>query len=287
MFSLVLIGVLVLAFFGAIIASFVVDEYDRVIPRAIAVVSIIAALVVAGISSTTIVSARSVGIETTLGKYTRTLDNGFHWKSPLAKVEEFPTTAQYLDAQAPITFAGGGSGTQSLTVRWTIRADEAGALWEKYRSFENVRDQLVQPTVKDATRAVFANYSPVDARSGDNVRKISELITTDLTHTLADSGINIDSISLTGTGLDDSAQQSLNRVTEAQSNIERAKADYERAKIDAKTDAERNKNVTDENLVLKCLEITNNWNTQANGTLPATWNCLGAESAGVLVDAKG
>lgn len=255
--------------------------------RSIAALIAAALLVIVFFLSSTIVSARSVGIETTLGKYTRTLDNGFHWKSPVSKVEEFPTTAQYLDTQAPITFAGGGSGTQSLTVRWTIRADEAGTLWEKYRSFENVRDQLVQPTVKDSVRAVFANYSPVDARSGDNVRKISEQITNDLTHTLAPSGINVDSISLTGTGLDESAQKSLDRVTEAQSNIERAKADFERAKIEAKTDQERNKNVTDENLVLKCLEITNNWNTGANGALPATWNCVGGETAGVLVDAKG
>lgn len=252
--------------------------------RGIAAIVTAAFVVLVLLLSSTIVSARSVGIETTLGKYTRTLDNGFHWKNPISKVEEFPTTSQYLDSQAPITFDGGGSGTQDLTVRWTIRADEAGKLWEKYRSFENVRDQLVTPTVKDSVRAVFANYTPVDARSGDNVRKISEEITNDLAHTLAPSGINVESISLTGTALDDTAQKSLDRVIEAQSNIQRAEADLERAKVDAQADAARNKNITDENLVSRCLEVTNNWDANKNGQLPATWNCVSDSSAGVLVN---
>lgn len=63
------------------------------------------------------VGAREVGIETSLGRYSRTLQAGWQVKAPWAEVETFSTQLQRSEMDAPIAFAGGGSGTQHMTVQ--------------------------------------------------------------------------------------------------------------------------------------------------------------------------
>lgn len=242
----------------------------------------------------TTVSPRAVGIQTAFGKYKSTLPAGFHWTAPWAGVEEFPTQVQFLELNGAtekgkggvdVNYKGGGKGTVDATVRWRIDEKNAEDLWRKYRDFDKVRDQLVISSARDSIRVAVGAYAPNEARAGENLRVITSAVQADLSKTLADDGIRIDSISTTGVFLDDNTQKSIEKVIAAQNDVERAKADQARARIDAETAKirEQSGSLSAGALQRYCLEVTNSWDDDKNGQLPATWSCLGGQTAPVIV----
>lgn len=231
-------------------------------------------------NSVTSVAAREVGIQTSFGRYQGVLDNGLQIVAPWSKHEDFSTQVQFLDLDgdkwedgAPVTFAGGGRGVVMATPRWRIDKENAGALWKKYKTFDNVRDRLVNSSAKDSFRAVVKNYSPNDALS--KTRQIADEVKKDLAISLADDGIIIDSISIRDVKLDERSQASLDKIVQANNDIERAKAEQQRAKIDAETAKLREKegSLKPEALLRYCLDVVNNWDVKKNGSLPAGFNC--------------
>lgn len=244
--------------------------------------------------SATTVSPRSIGIQTAFGKYHSTMQPGLQWTAPWASVEEFSTQVQYLalngdsKSSVDVNYKGGGKGNVDAVVRWRIDGTNAEALWRKYRTFENVRDQLVQSAAKDSIRVVVGAYMPNDARAGENLRKIAQDTQTDLQSSLKGDGVTIDSVSVTGIFLDQQTQQSIERVIAANNEIEKAKADQKRAEIENATAKLREQSgaLSKQALERYCYDVTNNWDVNKNGPLPATWNCAGTSSAGVIVGAK-
>ncbi|WXW92633.1 membrane protein [Streptomyces phage Enygma] len=249
---------------------------------ALAVGAVGGTILVAGsfIWSFTKVDSRSVGIQTSFGRYQGTLSSGFQLTAPWSEHEDFTTRIQYLDLDgekwadgAPVTFEGGGRGVVFATPRWKIDENAAGKLWNKYKSFDNVRDQLVRSSVKDSFRAVLTGYTPNEAR--ENVREITREVEADLAKTLSDDGIQIDSISIKDIQLDARTQASLDKIVQANNDIERAKAEQERAKIDAETLKIKQKagNLSEGGLADKCLTVMDKWDVKKNGNLPAGFNC--------------
>lgn len=264
-----------------------------------AVTGVLALLVLTAMFSMTIVSARTVGIYTEFGKEQGSKPAGIGWTSPwVSKAQEFPTNIQYLqlnksddgkDSTTPVavSYKGGGKGEVDLTVRWTLDSSKALDLWRKYREFDKVTDQLVTSTARDSVGAVVGAYTPQDARNGEKRRTITDDVAADLNRTLADDGIKIDSVSITDVRLDDKTQQSIEAIIKANADIERAQAEQERAKIDAETAKIREQagSLSAGALSRYCLELTNSWNDDNNGQLPATWTCFpGSQSTGVLVN---
>jgi regulator of protease activity HflC (stomatin/prohibitin superfamily) len=231
--------------------------------------------------SVTVVGARSVGIQTAFGKYSDTLSNGLQVTAPWSSVEEFSTQVQYLDLDGeqavPVTFKGGGGGQVNVTPRWRIDPDGAENLWKKYRTFDAVRDKLVNSSAKDAVRIVASKYTPNEARSGENLRAVAEGVKKQLADDLSRDGITIDSISVKGITLDARSQASLDKIVTANNDIERAKAEQLRAKIDADTAKirEQGGSLKPEALTRYCLEVVNNWDVDKNGPLPAGFSCTG------------
>lgn len=249
--------------------------------------AVVLVIVTVGMSITT-VGARSVGIQTAFGKYSGTLSNGLQFTAPWSSVEEFSTQVQYLDLDkdhsVPVTFKGGGGGEVRATPRWRIDPAGAEKLWKKFRTFEHVRDQLVNSTAKDSIRVIASQYSPNEARSGENLRAIDKQVKDDLNKTLAEDGIVIDSVSIKGISLDARSQASLDKIVTANNDIERAKAEQLRAKIDAQTAEIRKRGGSLEGPALTryCLEVVNNWDVDKNGPLPAGFTCLDSNLTRVL-----
>jgi len=244
--------------------------------------------------SITTVNARAVGIQTAFGKYQDTLDNGLQLTAPWSEVEQFSTQVQYLDLDdtdgdkdaVTVTFKGGGSGTVSLTPRWRIDENGAENLWKKYRTFDKVRDQLVNSSAKDSVRVVVSKYTPNEARDGENLRPIAEAIQADLAKSLKDDGVIIDSVSVKNVALDSKTQASLDKIVQANNDIERAKAEQERAKIDAETAKirERGGSLSPEALTRYYLEVVNSWDKNKNGNLPAGFTCTGSGAPFVVTN---
>ncbi|GHF94466.1 SPFH domain-containing protein [Streptomyces hydrogenans] len=284
MVYLVIAGLLLLAAVAAFVAYKGVKDFDGdPIPGLKwASVGLVTVLVIVSVGmSITTVGARSVGIQTAFGKYSATLSNGLQFVAPWSNVEEFSTQVQYLDLDGqeavPVTFKGGGGGGVNATPRWRIDADGAEELWKKYRTFESVKTKLVNSAAKDSVRVVLSQYTPNEARAGENLRKIADQIQDDLAESLADDGVIIDSISVKGISLDQRSQESLDKIVTANNNIERAKAERERARIDGETAKIRKAegSLTPEALTRYCLEVVNNWNVDRNGSMPAGFTCLG------------
>ena len=275
------------------------NSYDAPVKTIGKVVTIGLVVVFAAVTffmSLTTVGARSVGIQTAFGRYQNTLNNGLQLTAPWSSVEEFSTQVQYLDLDdtnggkdsVSVTFKGGGGGQVSLTPRWRIDENKAENLWKKYRTFDKVQNQLVNSSAKDSVRVVVSKYTPNEARDGENLRPIADAIQTDLAKSLADDGIIIDSVSIKKIVLDTRSQNSLDKIVEANNNVERAKSELERAKIDAETAKVREQSgqLSEKAAQRYCLEMMNSWDVKKNGNLPAGFVCPGTNSSGYVTTNK-
>lgn len=241
------------------------------------------------------VGARSIGIQTSFGKYQDTLEPGFQLKQPWANVETFSQAIQDVklegDNVVGVNYLGGGQGNVRAQVRWQIAdATKAEQLWRKYQSFDRVKDRLVTAAARDSFRVVLGKYTPVDARTGENLRPITEDVIADLRKNLEDDGVVVDSVSVQSISVDEATQRAIEQTVQANQKVEQAEADQRRAKIDAETARLRAAEgaLSPEANQRYCLELVNAWDVAKNGPLPATFDCslAGGERPGVLVNAQ-
>lgn len=244
------------------------------------------------IMSITTVDARSVAIQQSFGRYQDTLDPGIQLIAPWSSTEEFTTRLQPADLdtdqKVPVTFKGGGSGWIGANFQWQISDEKQGAknLWQDYKEFKTVRDDLVMKQARDVIINVANDYEPNVAR--ENQDKIGQAIKTELNNRLSRFGVDIQVVSVVEVPLSDKAQQALDKVLESQSNIKRAEEERTRAKIDAETAQirERTGALSAQANQRFCLDVVNNWDVAKNGALPATFDCsLGSSGKNVLVGA--
>lgn len=248
------------------------------------------------------VGARSVGIQTAFGKYQNTLDSGFQLIAPWSSVEEFSTQIQPLNVSVPVTFAGepvpnedgtvsddnnsvgGGNGAARAKVRWYIDADNAEFLWKKYRSFDNVTENLVLSSSQESLRIVVGGYTPTEAKAGSKLREITGGVKSDLEQTLRDDGIKIDSVSGTSVTPDATTQKSINKTVVANQDIVTALARERRSVIDGRTTKNQLQagSLEEKALARYCLDVVNSWDVQRNGPLPAGFSCIGSGSPFVV-----
>jgi regulator of protease activity HflC (stomatin/prohibitin superfamily) len=269
----------------------------RGLSAGLAAVPLLIFIIVTAIASATTVDARAVGIQTSFGRYSQTLDNGFHWTAPWSSVEEFSTLTQNLHLnggngsdegpKTPVAFKGGASGNVDVTIRWRISDSGAEKLWRDYKTFENVQNNLVRADAQNSLRIEFSDFTPVDARDGNNLNTIMTNVQKSLQTKMTAYGVSVDSVQITNVELGAQAQQSIDRIVEANANVQRAQADQERAKIEAETAQIRQTTQTPETLQRYCLEVVNAWDAGKNGPLPATFNCgLAASNAAAVIVGK-
>lgn len=305
--SLVVLGGLFAAFATKTIGGFAVAGF-----------AVVLLVLLTIFSSATKVDARAVGIVTSFGKYQSTLNSGLHWTAPWASVEQFETTLQstdlndldgsknsvYVAFSAPKnvdkdgkaiadqkSVAGGGNGNINAVVRWSINPDQsedgAKALWEKYRTFERVSNELVLSASQD-TIADVANDFPA-GEAAVNQTGIGNEVKIRLDAALSKYGIVVDSVSVKRVSLDPATTQSLQRIVDNINKTTAAQEEQKRAVIDNATAALRQKTGALSKAANEryCLDIVNNWDVNKNGALPATFNCgLTGGTSGVLVQAK-
>ena len=146
----------------------------------IAVVAGVITLFVLILGSTTIVSARHIGVVTTFGRPGGTLSNGLHWKAPWQSVTEMNGTIQIDNhtGENATTVRLGNNSTAFVdnSVRWRIQPAAADELFLDYRDFENVRDNLVTRELRAALNEVFADFDPLAPENveGANVQALGD-----------------------------------------------------------------------------------------------------------------
>lgn len=285
---IILAIILGLVIVGGVLAA--VFSTARVGGAVTAVMGVLVLVAVTLFASATQVDARAVAIETAFGHYNGTIGPGLHWIAPWASAEQFTTRLQptklsgkdaievtFSSGEAGQKIIGGGRGKFDLFIRWRI-SDGLGehgakALWNDYKTFDDVTNGLVDNDAKNATIEVANKYSAATATVSQE--QIGEEVKARLTASLARYGVVVDSLAVTHVTLDSATQASVDRIFTSQQDIRRAQNDQTRAKIDAETVKIQNATgaLSAEANQRRCLDILNNWNADKNGSIPATLNC--------------
>lgn len=191
-----------------------------------------------------------------------TLDPGFHFVSPFAKVKDYPVAQQQLvlsnnaadfnedelekdtHVDAP---ADGGMVKMNMSINYNFMPDRITDLYEKFNGMDG--DQLVESRIKNSILAyikeVTPQFSVMDIYS-DKRAEIGQAITDYLNSKLNDEyGIEVSSASIIDVQLDEELQAKVRAKEQAKQDAEKAELDKqtaiaqgEAAKAKAEADAQ-------------------------------------------------
>lgn len=238
-FVLMLIALLVLVI---AVLTWVVSKDDDTQFGAFLVgaVSLVLAVVFFVTASSNIVGTRQVGIVTSFGKPTgETLSNGYHWLAPWKKVAEMDAAIQNDvyngDRRIQVRLGNNSTALADVNVRWQIQADQADELFQQYKTFDNVRSNLVERNLRTALNEAFTKFDPLapDTKGDNNLNAV----TADALRLIREKSgnqVEILDLSVPVIDYDDNTEQRINQINAA-------RAETTRAEQDAKTAEQRRK----------------------------------------------
>ena len=194
-----------------------------------------------------IVPANTIGIPTTLGKVGRPMPAGFHVTVPWTEITQFSTRTQELsmlrasdegdqakDDSITVIAQGGGSMKVDITVRFSLAADQADALFKLAGSIDLVKDRFVRPDAREVTRNVFSTFTAEEGYSSKRA-EISAGITTELQQRLGTRGVLVDSVNVRDVSPEQRVLDSINAVLQTRNEAARASEDQIKQVTEAET----------------------------------------------------
>lgn len=183
----------------------------------------------------------------------KTLNPGFHFVGPFAKVKDFPISQQQLvlsnnaadfnekklekdtHVDAP---ADGGMVKMNMTINYNFIPDRVTGLYEKFNGMDG--DQIVESKVKNSILAyikeVTPKFSVMDIYSTKRA-EIGQEITKYLNEKLQEEyGMNISSALIIDVQLDEELQKKVQAKEQAKQDAEKAELDKQTALAQAETD---------------------------------------------------
>ncbi len=273
---------------------------------------VVVALVAVGmllLSCVSKVDARSVGIETSAGKYVGTLHGGYHFTAPWAHIDQWTTRNQTLRFEGDKDSGDRANyvtqpqisvrlGNQSIayvetTVTWTVGEDENGieGLWKQYRGFDDMRHDFVTPSVIGAANAAFDGYDPfasitvnttntTDGTSFVPLATWSSKVSTALRPIFEGRGLKLLSVQVTQVHYDPKTEAKLVAFAQAVADTRIAGQNAETAKKEAEATAARNDKTK---IVPGCEALIRDLAAQDQlKNLPAGWQCPGVTGPSVV-----
>lgn len=297
---ILVLALILLAAIGLFLLSKKARDYDdKVLLRGASYFAVIAFVVTWALSSVFSVEARTIGIVTAFGRPSGDVAGpGLNWSWPWTEVTKFSTSNQTIDFDgtdgngAPVDFklaadkdgTGGGEAKVHVNVTWQVQNDDrAKQLWANWKEFDRVKDQLVDKNSRSVVASIMGKYTADEANKGEMLATFAKDIKDQLNVFFADKGISVETTAVMRVDLSPAVQDRINKKYQDQQDIQRAKIQQDRAKVEAETNIIRQQNLTNDVLQLKCLELTNAWNDDNNGQLPAGWNCFGPVGGGLAV----
>lgn len=140
--------------------------------RMLAVILTVLALLFAVLGSFTIVGTRQIGIVTSFNRPTGvTLDNGLHFKWFWQTTNEMDAAIQidrYVgDKRIKVRLGNSSTADADASIRWQIKQSAADSLFVQYKTFDNVRINLVERNLQVALNEVFASFDPLAPQNLD------------------------------------------------------------------------------------------------------------------------
>lgn len=245
-----------------------------------AIFSMIAALIVTLFASTAIVPPRTVGVKVALGKPVGSVGNGFHFKAPWTSVEKMDASIQndVYNGDKTITVRLGNNteAEADSSIRWQLKQDNIEQLFLDYKTFDNIRDNLVTRNFRAAMNEAFASYDPlatVESANNSDADKdlpgIAEKVKDALQSKLGDD-IIIHEVTIPLVNFDEATQNRINELQAETARTRIANQKQETADAEAKANKILEDSVTPEVLSSKCLDIADRNNKDILGCIAGT-----------------
>ncbi|SHX05744.1 putative alanine and valine rich protein [Mycobacteroides abscessus subsp. abscessus] len=276
---------LILLIIGAValVATPILRKEDRPASLLVTGVAGVLALVFGIFASITTVGTRQIGIETTFGRPNgSTLSNGLHFKAPWANVTEMDGAIQidqHKDTnRIKVRLGNSSTADADVSVRWQIKQEATPELFVQYKTFDNVRTNLVTRNLQVALNEVFATFDPLAPKNldksplpelSDQARKIlAEKVGTQ---------VEILDVAVPTIDYDEGTEAKINQINQARAATSVALQDQQTALAQADANKKLADSVShDPNvLVSKCLDIAKErglallcWPTPVMPTVP-------------------
>lgn len=286
------------------------------------VVGVIIGLAVVGaaawaVLSGTYVGQGELGVVYTMssGVQEETLDPGFHFVSPFAKVKDYPVAQQQLvlsnnaadfnekelekdtHVDAP---ADGGMVKMNMSINYNFMPDRITDLYEKFNGMDG--DQLVESKVKNSILAYIKEVTPqftvMDIYS-DKRAEVGQAITEYLNTKLEDEyGIQVSSALIIDVQLDEELQAKVQQKEQAKQDAEKAELDKQTAiaqgeAAKAKAEADAQVTITNAQAEAEANRLISESITQelidmkeAEARMEHGWVTVQTDDANVVVDDK-
>ncbi|QSN23693.1 SPFH domain-containing protein [Mycobacteroides abscessus subsp. abscessus] len=267
----------------ALVATPILRNDDRPASLLVGGVASVLALVFGIFASITTVGTRQIGIETTFGRPNgSTLSNGLHFKAPWATVTEMDGAIQIDqhtgDHRIKIRLGNSSTADADVSVRWQIKQEATPELFVQYKTFDNVRTNLVTRNLQVALNEVFATFDPLAPKNLDK-SPLPEL-SAEARKILAEkvgTQVEILDVAVPTIDYDEGTEQKINQLNQERA----ATAVAQQAQQTALAQSDANKKLADSVshdpnvLVSKCLDIAKEkslpllcWPTPVMPTVP-------------------
>lgn len=235
------------------------------------------------------VPARTISVETKSGKPVAVLNNGGHWIAPYARTTNFDATIQNIKEPVSVRLKNNTKATVDVSVQWQIDPNaDFLKLYNNYRTFDNVKDNVVQRQLAVALNNQFADWDPLAVI--DKTTGVASVSVTDFAAPVETamksqmpSGLILNSVAIVGIDYSGQVQENLDAITKQAAQTLVAQNLEQTNKAQAAANAALGNGV--QAYQQNCLDTTKAA-IIAKVQLPASWNCNGSAGLPLTIPAK-
>lgn len=266
-----------LIFIAALIGFFVGKPDVKAGAALIAIVAFIIGGAITVFTSAVVVPTREIGIVTTFGKPNGELSNGLHWTAPWQSVTNMDGAIQLekFDGDHAMTVRLGNNSTANanVTIQWRLNPADAPELFLDYRTFDNIRDNLVNKELSVALNTEFAKFDPLapGAADGAPLVTISGDVQGDVQRAVG-KRVEIQKVFVPLVAFDGNTQDRINALNIEKANTRVAEQRESTAAADARANGVLSASVSNDPnvLVSKCLDAAAKAQTSPIGCWPGS-----------------
>lgn len=254
--------------------------------RGLGVMILLVGVLILGLDSFTVVGSKNVAVQTSFGKPSGTLDNGFHLVAPWSSTEEFSAARQSLklsggdgDNGDPIVvrLANGTTAKVEVSAEWRLDdKSDITQLYLDYRTFDNITENVIRRRLSAVLNRVFEKYDPLASISGKGETQPLALLegqARDQLEAEVPQQIKIDSLYIPKIEFDKGVQDQINQFINAVNDTKIAKQQLETATARKEANEKLGSGaLTSGVLYQNCLDLVERL-TKDGKTLPPAFNC--------------
>lgn len=171
-FITIVIGICVLVVLVSVGCGFIPDDNVRIAALTTGAIAFVIGALATIFSTVSIVPTREVGIVTSFGKVKYETDNGLHWTYPWQNLTNMDAAIQLEKFDGADNFGSHGNAVlvtlgnntkayANVSIQWRLDPKDLGTLYQNFRSFAAIRDNLVNTNFFQALNTEFGKFDPL------------------------------------------------------------------------------------------------------------------------------